>query len=367
MRVLVSAVALACCWIVLPAAQPAPPARSRNVILVTLDGVRVEEIFGGLDLAVLRSTVEKGSVEETALYKSFWAPTATERRERLMPFFWRTLMTRYGSIGGNAARGSKATITNRHRFSYPGYAEILTGQAHDEVINSNDARRIPYPTVLEFLKRKLEVSPAQVAAFSSWATFDWIVEHEPGVITSNAGVEDYESSDPQVRALNQLQRETTTPWEHVRHDSLTFRLAMAHLARHHPRALYVALDETDDWAHDGRYDRVLTTLAQIDRHLQQLWEFVQSQEDYRDKTTLIVTVDHGRGRTPQDWRQHGEKVEGAQDIWIAVVDPGSPRRGEWANARTVYQNQIAATLTRALGFEFSESNPHSGKAMTLTP
>ena len=142
---------------------------------------------------------------------------------------------------------------------------------------------------------------------------------------------------------------------------------MAHLAAYRPRVLYIAFDETDDWAHDGRYDRVLTALAQIDRHLQQLWEFVQSQEDYRDKTTLVITVDHGRGRTPQDWRSHGEKIEGAQDIWIAHVDPGSSRRGEWTNAPTVHQNQIAATLARALGFDFSESNPHSGDAIAVAP
>ncbi|MCU0990383.1 MAG: hypothetical protein MUE63_12550, partial [Xanthomonadales bacterium] len=28
---------------------PAPPGHTRNVILVTLDGVRVQEVFGGLD------------------------------------------------------------------------------------------------------------------------------------------------------------------------------------------------------------------------------------------------------------------------------------------------------------------------------
>ncbi len=31
--------------------------RTRNVVLVTLDGVRTEEVFGGLDVDVLRSTI----------------------------------------------------------------------------------------------------------------------------------------------------------------------------------------------------------------------------------------------------------------------------------------------------------------------
>ena len=84
-------------------------------------------------------------------------------------------MTEHGSIAGNRARGSAVRVTNRHRFSYPGYAEILVGEAHDDVIDSNDKRRNPYPTVLEFLKGKLGLDKRQVAAFASWDTFDWIV------------------------------------------------------------------------------------------------------------------------------------------------------------------------------------------------
>src|SRR5712692_9443739 len=138
-----------------PPSQPAARAgrAAENVILITLDGVRTEEIFGGLDLDVLRSTTRRGTaVEQTRAYERYWAETPEARRERLMPFFWGTMATKHGSIAGNRARGSSVRVTNRHRFSYPGYAEILVGQAHDEAIDSNDKRRNPFPTVLEFLK-----------------------------------------------------------------------------------------------------------------------------------------------------------------------------------------------------------------------
>ena len=69
-----------------------------------------------------------------------------------MPFFWTEWMKAHGSIAGNRALGSRFGITNRHRFSYPGYAEILTGEPHDEVIDSNDNRRYPFPTVLDILQ-----------------------------------------------------------------------------------------------------------------------------------------------------------------------------------------------------------------------
>ena len=338
--------------------------RTENVILITLDGARYQEVFGGLNLEVLRAITKKGPVEETPLYKKYWAPTPEQRREKVMPFLWGTLMRQYGSIAGNQDRGSIVRVTNGHRFSYPGYSEILTGQAHDEVIDSNDKRRNPYPTVLEFLKRKLQLDSKQVAAFASWDTIDWIVEHEAGAITSNAGLEAYEHPDPIIRELSRLQFETDPPWDNVRHDVYTFRFAMAHLKTYEPRVLYLSFDETDDWAHDGRYDRVLQALERTDAYLRQLWEFLQSHNRYKDKTTILITVDHGRGKTAANWTDHGEKIGEAQDIWLAVVSPDSPLRGEWVNAETIYQNQIAATLCRFLNLDYSQNNHQAGKPIT---
>ncbi len=335
--------------------------RTKNLFLLTLDGARTQEIFGGLDLAVLKDTTKDGKAEETPVYKRFWASTPGERREKLMPFFWRTLMAKHGSIAGNRALGSTVRITNEHRFSYPGYSEILTGEARDDVITSNDKKLNPSPTVLELLKRKLSLDSRGVAAFSSWDVLDSIVMHEAGAFTSNAGFEAYEHPDPLVGEMSRLQTLTVTPWDTVRHDVFTFRFAMAHVRTYKPRVLYIALGETDDWSHDGRYDRTLEALERTDMFLRELWELIETTEAYRGKTTIIVTTDHGRGNTTSDWRDHGTKIEGAQYIWIACVSPDSSLRGEWSSSDTVYQNQIAATLCRFLGVDYAEQNPRAGK------
>ena len=132
-------------------------------MLITLDGVRTEEMFGGLDRIALTSTVEKGGIEGTRAYKDYWADTPEARRQKVMPFLWDTLLRDHGSIAGNRARGSQFGVTNHMRFSYPGYSEILTGAAHDEVIDSNDNKRYPFLTVLEFLRGRFAVPPDQVA------------------------------------------------------------------------------------------------------------------------------------------------------------------------------------------------------------
>jgi hypothetical protein len=335
------------------------------VVLVTLDGARTEEMFGGLDLDVLKSTLrENQRPEDQAAYKRFWAATPDARREKLMPFFWGTLMRQHGSIAGNVRLGSQVTLTNRHRFSYPGYAEILLGEAHDDTIKSNDPIRNPYPTVLEELQTRLKLTAPQVAAFTSWNVFDAIVEHREGSLTVNAGFEPFASPDPLTAALSRLQRETPTPWDSVRHDVYTFRFAVDHLKRARPRVLYLALGETDDWAHDGRYDRVLETYARTDAYLHELWTWLQSDADYRNRTHILISTDHGRGHTPKDWRDHGAKVEGAQDVWIALASPSMTKRGEWRDHPTLHTNQIAATLASWLGIDWRALRPSAGAAIS---
>ena len=229
------------------------------VILITLDGARIEEVFGGLDREILESQLnERQRVEDQPVYKRFWADTPEARRQKLMPFFWGTLMRDAGSIAGNPARGSRVHLSNAHWFSYPGYSEILVGRAHDDTIKSNDAVRNPYPTVLEFLQQDAGLSKTQAGAFASWEVFNQIVEHREGAMTVSAGQEAIESAGAEVRKLSALQFETPTPWDSMRHDAYTFRFAMDHLARHRPRRVEQSsaggdrpgggdLDQVDGW------------------------------------------------------------------------------------------------------------------------
>jgi len=331
------------------------------VILITLDGARTEEIFGGLDLDVFKSTLrEKQQIEDQPAYRRFWADTPSARREKLMPFFWGTLMREHGSIAGNRTQGSSVTLTNTHRFSYPGYSEILLGEAHDDTIKSNDPVRNPYATVLEELRSRLTLTKSQVGVFGSWNVFDAIVEHTEGSLTVNTGFEPFESTEPSIRELSRLQMETPTPWNSVRHDVYTFRFAMDHFMRARPRVVYLALGETDDWAHDGRYDRVLETYARTDAYLRELWAWLQADPAYRDRTHLLITTDHGRGHTIKDWRDHGAKVDGAQDVWIALISPSMSRRGEWREHPALRTNQVAATLAGWMGVEWRSLRPAAG-------
>lgn len=338
----------------------------RNVVLVTLDGVRTEEIFGGLDVELLRGRLRAGQrLQDHPLYLRYGAETPQARREKLMPFFWGALMREHGSIAGNAALGSRVQVGNRMRFSYPGYAELLTGRARDEVIDSNDKRRIPFPTVLEFVRERLDLPRGKVAAFGSWDRFEDMTEHRAGSIYVNAGFMPYASSDPGVRRLDAMQ-DKALAWTEERFDAFTEAFAMDYLQRERPRLLYVGLGDTDEWAHAGNYELLLRALHDTDAFLRELWDWLQSQPEYRGNTTLIVTTDHGRGRGAKDWTDHAADVEGAQDIWIAIAGPDDVRRGEWRDAPPLRQGQVAATVAQAFGLDFHVLEPDAYPAIPLS-
>jgi bisphosphoglycerate-independent phosphoglycerate mutase (AlkP superfamily) len=163
--------------------------------------------------------------------------------------------------------------------------------------------------------------------------------------------------------LNDLVRDSTPLWDGLLHDSFTFHAAFDYLREEHPRVLYIAFDETDDWAHEGRYDRYLQAAHRVDEFVGRLWNFIQSNPRYRNRTTLILTADHGRGtgEGPKGWRDHGKDVPGAEDIWLAVVGPDTPALGERSQTPLIYQNQIAATLAAFLGEDFAAALPRAGK------
>jgi arylsulfatase A-like enzyme len=88
--------------------------------------------------------------------------------------------------------------------------------------------------------------------------------------------------------------------------------------------MYIALNETDEWAHRNRYDRYLEMVAYVDRCLGRLWDTLQAVPEYRANTAVVVTADHGRGENLGDWTSHGSAVEGAGRIWLAALGPNRP-------------------------------------------
>ncbi|GAB3941072.1 hypothetical protein GCM10028805_03730 [Spirosoma harenae] len=330
-------------------AQPA-----QNLILVTLDGVRWQEIFNGADSTLLFDPAF--SRDTASARKQFWATTVAERRKRLTPFLWNTIVQQ-GQLYGNRQVGSKINVSNPHWFSYPGYNEILSGYA-DERIKSNDKIDNPNVTVFEFLNQQPGLK-GKVAAFSSWDVIEAAVnEKKTGIYASSAN----EPTQPHT-ATDSLLTDLTTLYprefgDGVRADFLTYFSARQYVKQKQPRVLFLSFDETDDLAHAGRYHDHLRMVQSIDSYLADLWKLIQQMPQYTGKTAILITTDHGRGHTPKArWKDHGTKVADSYQIWMATMGPGIAASGEQKEGPVLFQNQFAATMARLMGFEFKADHP----------
>jgi arylsulfatase A-like enzyme len=139
-------------------------------------------------------------------------------------------------------------------------------------------------------------------------------------------------------------------------------MALEYLKAVKPRVLFISFDETDDWAHDKRYDRVLDNIHYLDLCLRDLFAALDTMPEYKGSTSVIVTTDHGRGSKLDDWSDHGKKVAGAEQVWMAIAGPDTPARGEMTNVPAIHQRDMAPTILDLLGID-----PGGMKAMAGTP
>ena len=328
--------------------------QTEHVILITLDGVRWQEIFAGADSTLLFDRTY--SSDSVGARKSYWAATPEARRSQLLPFCWNTVATQ-GQLYGNRLRNSQMNVSNPYWFSYPGYNEILSGYADDR-INSNDKINNPNTTVLESLNNQPEFT-GKVAAFSSWDVIEAVVNEDRSRVYANSALEPLRPARSAADSLlNDMMTGVHSDFDGVRPDFLTYYAAKNYLRQHQPRVLFISFDETDDLAHAGRYADHLRTLRMLDALIGDLWKTVQQIPRYAGKTTFIITTDHGRGHTPKArWKDHGTKTRDSNQVWLAAIGPDTPATGEQTGGAVLFQNQIAATIARLLGQDFRCEHP----------
>jgi hypothetical protein len=109
--------------------------------------------------------------------------------------------------------------------------------------------------------------------------------------------------------------------------------------------------------------------------LSELWTWLQADPFYQGRTTLLITTDHGRGSTAENWTSHsntaGTDNPGARDaasfplgseqIWFGAIGPHIDAKGLITGQWT--QSQIAATALRILQLDPTELMPTADPVM----
>lgn len=262
-------------------AAAAPAARameSRNVVLVTLDGVRRADFYD----------------------------------RALFPWFWRHAGAR-GAVGN-------IRLSNPHGVSLPAYQAILAGRA--QPCRDNHCGRVRAETLLERVRAEVGGRREDAALIASWEPMAMAAARREGRVYVSAGNQPVVGgeSDPYLQTLAAQARDQRTPWWGGRWDVFTFEYGKRFLSLYQPRFLMLSFLDSDQWAHRRHAANYRAILRRYDGWLRELFERLRGLGRYGRETTVLITTDHGRGEGAS-FARHGHGLPASQTAWLWALGP----------------------------------------------
>ena len=136
-------------------------------------------------------------------------------------------------------------------------------------------------------------------------------------------------------------------------DELTFFITREVMREFAPRLLLVNFWDMDV-AHWGSYSLYLQAITRTDRLTGMLWDEVQQNPSYKDKTTVLILPELGRDgdvNTANGFLNHRSGDPSCRNIWLLALG-GGVAKGE--SGRPVHHVDVAATAGEILGLRTGE-------------
>lgn len=323
----------------------------KKIIVITTDGFRWQEVFKGLDQTIMdKKLYQDGDSLNTII--NFGGKNIEESRKKIMPFLWTTVQEK-GQIHGNRDKGSFVDNSNPYWFSYPGYSEILTGQV-DTAVNSNEYKPNPNTNFFEYLNT-IPYYRDKIIAFGAWDAFKRIFNEKRSgfpVINGNY-IDSFLLNDPSFKLMSQLMKDSYHPFGEEALDGFVKNMSLLYLKKHKPNAMFISFGDTDELAHAGNYTEYLKAANRFDEYLKSVYEFINNDIDYKNKTIILITTDHGRGdKIKSEWTSHGQKVQDSHQIWYALIGAGVEPLGEVKTQEQIFQKDLIHKVANIAGLNF---------------
>jgi hypothetical protein len=291
-----------------------PAARAERVVLVTLDGVRWQEMFGGVDPDL---------AEEAQLPRRAVVPSET-----LLPNVYRLFFDQ-GAVVGHPDHGAAFNASGPVFVSLPAYMEMMSGAP--SVCLGNDCDEAQTWSLLEEVREQTGVPSGGVAAVASWEKIAQAAVTRPDSVWIDAGRKEGDAAPAWPGS---------GPY---RPDHYTAPRALAYFAAERPRLLWVSLGDADEYAHRGDYRGYLDAIRFADAFLGELAATLDELGE-AERTAIYVTTDHGRDG---NFRDHGRRA--SQRVWLLARGAGVAARGPVALSEPRYLRDLAPTVLAHLG------------------
>jgi hypothetical protein len=271
--------------------RAAGPYKTENVFLLVMDGVRYVETFG-------------------------------DPKHELIPHMWNDLRPLGTVFTEHWISDEGVTVTR------PGHSTMISGTWQTV---PNGSARLTMPTLFDYYR-----SETKRPATDCWAIFGkgdyafapyssmpaYLDKYEP-MFVAGLGENGPEGDDKVCQKILDV------------------------MATDKPHIVFANFGWTDHAGHTGVEEDYRSAVKHCDELFWKIWQAIQSDPHYKDRTTLILTNDHGRHT--KDFTSHGDKCEGCQHIMLLVVGPDTPS-GK-SVSRRVELVDLAPTIGELLGIQ----------------
>ncbi len=288
-------------------AEQASDADRNTVVLVVIDGVRWQEVFGGVDrrLAAAVGMDESETIGAAALLPNLHRVFAGQADSVLL---------------GDVDRGDDVVASGPNYVSMPGYTEIFGGRPSD--CKDNDCAGATRPTIVDDMMAGPGARAHDAAIVASWEAIPRAASQRRGAALESAGRDRLETPSAWSDATRSLVESSghVNPWPgsgRYRPDAFTAKVALQVLEDRAPRFLFVGLGDTDEHAHHGDYRGYLGALREADRVVGELVAKLDriAKTGGGSRTGIVVTTDHGRAH---NFRDHGGAAPESRHVWLAA-------------------------------------------------
>ncbi len=193
---------------------------------------------------------------------------------------------------------------NRRTVTVPGHTAIATGNYQGI---SNDGSELPDKA--SFLQRYLK----ETSKPSSKAS----------IVTSKIKLNVLaETNDPEWKGRFTPHTNNGENGKD-RADTQTYKEVIKTLQANQPDVMLVQFKGPDSYGHANDWEGYINSIRETDSLVFELWNYLQQDSFYKDKTALLVTNDHGRHSTGHrdGFVSHGDWCKGCKHISLLALGP----------------------------------------------
>lgn len=227
-------------------------------------------------------------------------------------------------------------------FTVSGHTAICTGYYEDM---ENSGHELPsHPSIFQQFLSETELPPSRSYIITG--------KEKLNVLGNSKNIHWKNRYTPSVDAVD-------------REDSITLKSAKRIFTEEQPVLSLVHFKGPDYYGHHHNWEKYISSIQESDNYVFQLWNFIQEDEHYKNKTTLLVTSDHGRhlDEIETGFFDHGDRCNGCKHIYLLGLGPDFEKGLSVVNRYD--QLNLAPTIATLLNFEF-RSDAVTIKELTST-